>query len=201
MIRKRSPPPGREIRVTVDDLPQLGVVEITYIGDVQDEADDEVEIYSQFKSSKIFSFERVSDTVVVEITNVADGSGEATIDETAYDAGSDDNDFTIRFTAKGSMNGGQVRVDLPDGWGGDNALQSVKDDGANYVEIKKSSGASLRDTAIGNNLAIAFFDEFGEGDYICLSTRRSVCNAVSATPRSRFSLLGPALEVYCSSKV
>ena len=165
--KKKISTPSQEIRVTVDDLPQGGTVEITYIGDVQAEADDEVEIASQFKSGKIFSFERVSNTVYVEITNVADGSGEATIDnKTAYDAGSDDNDFTIRFTAKGSMNGGQVRVDLPAGWGGDNALQGVKNDAANYVTITHSSGASLRDTAIGNNRAIAFLDEFGKGDEI-----------------------------------
>ena len=33
------------------------------------------------------------------------------------EAGSTDNDITVRFEAQGSMDGGQVRLDLPDGLG------------------------------------------------------------------------------------
>ena len=103
------------------------------------------------------------------ITNVASSSGEVTIAPTSVDAGSTDNDLVIRFMAQGSMDGGQVRVDLPRDSGVPlgapcNASDAAK---ANYASIR-ISGGSLRDTAIGDDRVIAFFDEFGKGDVLTI---------------------------------
>ena len=117
-------------------------VAVTYTkGIVQHNAEDEVEIRGYFKSGASLP-ERVSNIRYVDITNVASGSGMATISPHSAEAGSTDNDMTVRFEAQGSMDGGQVRLDLPDGWG---KLQETNASGANYARVRVSSGGSLRD--------------------------------------------------------
>ena len=69
----------------------------------------------------------------VEITNVADGYGTATIEP--YDsvkAGSDDGVITVDYTVPGSMDGGIVRLVIPEYWGN---LQDDDPTEGNYVEV------------------------------------------------------------------
>ena len=71
--------------------------------------------------------------VEVEITNVADGYGTATIEP--YDsvkAGSDDGEITVDYTVPGSMDNGIVRLVIPEHWGN---LQDDDPTEGNYVEV------------------------------------------------------------------
>ena len=154
-----------EITVNLETLPENGRVIVTYSkGIIQHNAQEEVEIRGYFKSGASLP-ERVSEIVVVDVTNVAHGSGTVTIGPTSVEAGSTDNDMTVRFTAEGSMDGGQVRLELPAGWG---SLQETNASGVNYASVR-ISGGTLRDTAIGDDRVIAQLDEFGKGDVLTIS--------------------------------
>ena len=61
-------------------------------------------------------------TVTVDVTQVEDGYGEATIKATAANAptvkaGSNNNQIIVEFTAVGTMDGGAVSLQKPTGWG------------------------------------------------------------------------------------
>ena len=71
--------------------------------------------------------------VEVEITNAADGSGTATISPSELKAGSNTEEITIKFTAVGTMDDGDVRLRIPDDWGD---LQSDDATKANFVTVK-----------------------------------------------------------------
>ena len=51
--------------------------------------------------------------VEVEVTNAADGSGTAEISPSELKAGSNTEEITIKFTAVGTMDGGDVRLRIP----------------------------------------------------------------------------------------
>ena len=158
---------GMEITVNVEALPETDAVRITYSkGMVQHNRQEEVEIKGYFKSGASLP-ERASNVLTVEITNVAAGSGTATISPTSVEAGSTDNDMVVRFMADGSMDGGQVRLELPmaSEWGD---LQETNASGANYAAVRVSGG-TLRDTAVGDDRIIAQLDEFGKGDVLTFS--------------------------------
>ena len=70
--------------------------------------------------------------VDVEITNVADGYGTATIDPSSVKAGSDNEEITVDYTVPGSMDGGIVRLVIPENWGN---LQDDDPTEANYLEV------------------------------------------------------------------
>ena len=90
----------------------------------------------------------------VEVTNAADGYGTATISPSEVSAGSNDEEITVDFTAVGSMDGGAVRLVIPDDWGD---LQDEDATEANYVEVdvvegRGSATANVADRAVIANL-------------------------------------------------
>ena len=92
--------------------------------------------------------------VEIEVTNAADGYGSATISPSEVSAGSVSEEITIDFTAVGTMDGGAVRVVIPDDWGN---LQDDDATEANYVEVDVVSGrgsaeANVADRAVNANL-------------------------------------------------
>ena len=166
-IKHASVSSSGEITVALETLAEGASVIITYSkGIVQHNRQEEVEIKGYFKSGASLP-ERASNIQTVEITNVAASSGEATISPTSVEAGSTDNDMVVRFTAQGSMDGGQVRLELPmaSAWGD---LQETNASGANYVTVRVSGG-TLRDSAVGDDRIIAQLDEFGKGDVLTFS--------------------------------
>ena len=70
--------------------------------------------------------------VDVEITNVADGYGTATIEPSSVRAGSDNEEITVDYTVAGTMEGGIVRLVIPEEWGN---LQDDDPTEANYLEV------------------------------------------------------------------
>ena len=102
----------------------------------------------------------------VEITNVEDGHGTATIRPTSVEAGSDDNKITVKFKASGSMGGGRVSLEIPAGWG---EMQNVSSTDPNYVTVtSRVEGVAGNyddlDDADGDSRVIAELpDDFGAG--------------------------------------
>ena len=96
------------------------------------EADKPEKIDGYFWTSRFSWRGYNAGTVEIEVTNAADGYGNATISPSEVSAGSIDEEITIDFTAVGTMDGGAVRLVIPDDWGN---LQDDDATEANYVEV------------------------------------------------------------------
>ena len=109
------------------------------------------------------------DTIEAEIGNVADGHGTAIIKPTSVEAGSTDNKITVEFTAPGSMGGGAVSLQIPDGWG---EMQHESSTQANYITVtSKVEGVTGNyddlDDGDGDSIVIAELpDDFDDGDEV-----------------------------------
>ena len=88
----------------------------------------------------------------VEISNVADGYGTATISHKEVSAGSTDQEIMVDFTAVGSMDGGAVRLVIPDDWGD---LQDEDATEANYVEVDVVEGRGSAEANVADRAVIA----------------------------------------------
>ena len=103
----------------------------------------------------------------LEVINVKDGAGAAVLKSPStfeLDAGSTGNTIQIDFTTPGTMDGGQVLLEMPpaDTW---DALQTTNDAGVNYISIAGfPSRATPRTTSIGDDFALVYFEKFGVGD-------------------------------------
>ena len=144
---------------------ETGTVVVTYKKGTVQKTAGEVDIKGYFKPGGGLP-ERASDIQEVTITNVAKGSGTATIDKDSVDAGSNDNRIIIRYKADGSMDGGQVRLEIPGAWALD-GLQGDDPDGENYVKVQAESGGELReDSAIGTDRVVAYLGDFGYNNVV-----------------------------------
>ena len=91
--------------------------------------------------------------VEVEITNAADGYGTATIEPMTLQAqGVTDEEITVDFTAVGSMDGGAVRLVIPENWGD---LQDDDATEANYVEVDVVTGRGTAEANVADRAVIA----------------------------------------------
>ena len=114
---------GQTIRVKLDRLNKGGVVTIKYGTDPVGEAQvqttkpstGKITIDGRFRTS---SSSRSAGTVTVNIENVGDGTGSAEITTSeSIEAGSNDGQVQVKFTAAGTMDGGKVSLEVPAGWG------------------------------------------------------------------------------------
>ena len=88
--------PGRTTTITVDKLPIGGVIEVTYHDAIVQRSAGSIEIEGEFRTRSGAS-DRDAGTIDIEVLNVRDGSGEATISagrspKHSVKAGSVDND-------------------------------------------------------------------------------------------------------------
>ena len=160
---------GHTVTVTVDALPKGGIIDVLYSDAVVQPNADTVDIIGEFRTRSGASARRAG-RVEVEVTNVADGSGSATISPSGANAtaraGSIDNRIVITFTAAGTMSGGQVAFEIPTGWG------DMQDDSAqqnNHVAIRAGGGGTLDDTNasyVGRRIAVANLEDFEKGDTV-----------------------------------
>ena len=101
--------------------------------------------------------------VEVEVTNVADGYGTATIEPKEVSAGSNDQEITVEFKAAGSMDGGAVRLVIPDKWG------NLQDDDAterNYVEVDVVTGRGTATANVADRAVIADLEGVEKGSVV-----------------------------------
>ncbi len=136
---------GRTVSVDGLDLETDDRVEITYANFTMQSqatpADRPVKITGHFRPSPSGSLLSAG-TEEIDVTQVQDGYGEATIKATAANAptvkaGSNNNQIIVEFTAVGTMDSGAVSLEKPTGWGDfqdDDAKQ------ANYVEVRVVGG-------------------------------------------------------------
>ena len=163
---------GRTVSIAVDGLPKGGFIDIVYTAGVVQYTADTVDIIGEFRTRSGASPRRAG-RVEVEVTNVADGSGTATISPSGANAtaraGSTDNTITIVYMAAGTMNGGQVAFEIPTGWG------DMQDDNAqanNHVSIRAGGGGTLDATNpayVGRRIAVANLEDFEKGDTVTFS--------------------------------
>ena len=154
---------GRTITVGVKRLDVGGSVTITYghPGDKGKEAvlsdvSGDVQVTGTFKTSASAST-RTAGTATVTIGNIVDGAGVATLSPLTVEAGSNHRVIEVVFVADGTMDGGQVSLEMPAGWG---ALQDdpIK---RNYVTTR---GAGVSALDITSTRVIATLGQFAEGD-------------------------------------
>ena len=130
-----------------------------------DEADDGLSIKGYYRASKGLS-QRSAGTIWVDVTNVLDGAGSATLtSDFTIRAGSKNNLIKVEFTGVGTMDGGAVRLTRPDDWG-DMQLDPLK---LNHVKVDVSGGASLADddpveTENDGESVVVTLKDFDDGD-------------------------------------
>ena len=105
-----------------------------------DEDDNGVSIRAYFRASEGLR-QRDAGVIWVDVTNVEDGAGTATLTTgpSITRAGSKDNLITVVYTGAGTMDGGAVSLERPEGWG----LMQNDPLKLNYVRVVVSSRASL----------------------------------------------------------
>ena len=135
---------GSTVSVDVPALAATQEVEITYANfTMQSQAtprDKPIKITGKFSPSS--GGLKEAGTVEIDVTQVQDGYGKATIKATAANAptvkaGSNNNQIIVEFTAVGTMDSGAVSLEKPTGWGDfqdDDAKQ------ANYVDVRVVGG-------------------------------------------------------------
>ena len=134
-------------------------VTVTYGGSakkakVQTRAAESVKINGYYWASSS-SPRRGAGTIDIEVGNANDGTGKGTITPTTVAAGSIDETFTIRYVAAGTMDGGQVSLEHPAGWGAFSSDPAT----LNYVRITASGGASIAETDNGGSIIIVTLDK------------------------------------------
>ena len=144
---------GRSVTVNIDEMAVDDSVTVTYGG-----ADMKALVQNTAGTVKINGYywassgspRRGAGTVEIEVTNVGDGTGEATISPTSAKAGSIDQAFTIVYDAAGTMDGGAVSLKPPSNWG------EFETDPAklNYVSVRASGGATIEETDNGRTIII-----------------------------------------------
>ena len=169
-IDKAKISPSRETTITVDALPQGGIIEVTYTDVIVQHNADTVDIIGEFRASPADRVDRRAGRVEVEVLNVEDGSGSATMStgtSPAYTvrAGRIENTITVTFKAAGTMNGGQVSLERPDGWGD---MQEGDADEPNYVTVTASGGTldSANTSYVGREVVIANLEDFGKNNTV-----------------------------------
>ena len=151
---------GSTVSVDGLDLAIDDRVEITYenftMQSTATRADRPVEIKGNFSPSPSGSYK--AGMVEIDVTQVQDGYGEATIEAKAANAptvkaGSNNDQIIVEFTAAGTMDGGAVSLQKPTGWGDfqdDDAKQ------ANYVEVS----GRLGDVNVTPDIVVARLETF-----------------------------------------
>ena len=158
--------PGVETTIPVTALPQDGTITVTYRDAIVQHNADTVDIIGEFRASPADRIDRRAGRIEVEVLNVEDGSGTATMSTGTSPpytvrAGRVHNTITVTFTAAGTMNGGQVALERPNDWGD---MQEEDADEPNYVTVTANGGTLDPTNAsyVGREVAIANLEDFGK---------------------------------------
>ena len=144
---------GRSITVAVKSLAISGTVVVTYGGEfrharVQNRAGP-VKIDGYYWASSRSGRSKAG-TVDIEVTNAESGTGTGTVRPTTAKGGSIDETFTIVYDAAGTMDGGRVSLQHPEGWG---AFETDPTK-LNYISVRASGGATIEETDNGGSIII-----------------------------------------------
>ena len=155
---------GRSITVDIDSLDIDEAVTITYGGKTKKAMVGKtaglVKINGYYWVSAN-SPRRGAGTVEIELTNVADGAGTATIRANnssatpEVKAGSIDNTVTVEYSAAGTMDGGAISLEQPEGWGDFQTDPSQ----LNYISVSASGRATIEEIDNGGSIIIVTLDK------------------------------------------
>ena len=104
---------------------------------------------------------RASNEINITVENTAAGSGTATISPRTVEAGSI-RSLTAVFRADGTMDGGQVDLQMPEDWGD---LQQTDADEDNFVQVT-GSGGTLGDWDTNGDIVQVNLATFDDGDTV-----------------------------------
>ncbi len=159
----------RTITANIKSLDIGGSVTITYGSTADDgkeavlsDVSGDVEVTGSFQTSASGS-RRSTETKTITLGNIADGTGTAEVNRNTREvqAGSNKAVIIVEYTAAGTMNGGKVSLEIPEGWG------AMQDDSVelNYIEAEDSAGREIPVDIMGNGtIAIAKLNKFAKGD-------------------------------------
>ena len=158
---------GRDVILTIDPKGKLGIGESVtirygtpdltkYPVQISDSArgtsgsdEDGLSIRGYYRVSSATGFpQRDAGRVWVDITNVEDGTGTATVSPDSVRAGSTNNLIRVVYTAVGTMDGGAVQLTIPETWG---AAQNDDNKKPNYINVTASGGGVLTDYEVLDN--------------------------------------------------
>ncbi|RKU14344.1 hypothetical protein C6502_00555 [Candidatus Poribacteria bacterium] len=135
------------IRYGTADLTKYPVVISNSARGTSASDEDGLSIKGSYRVATDFS-ERDAGRVWVDITNVKDGTGTATVSPDIVRAGSTNNLIRVVYTAVGTMNGGAVRLTIPETWG---AAQNDDNKQPNYIKVTATGGGVLTDYEVLDN--------------------------------------------------
>ena len=158
---------GRTINVEIKELGINGTVRIKYGTDEDDKESEKAVLHHVANSAvRVSGTFRVSSSagtrsagsVTVRLINIKDGTGSATLSPTSIAAGSNNQAIEVVYTAAGTMNGGQVVLEIPSGWG------PMQEDPTqrNYVTVR----GSVSELDVGSSQAIATIRTLSRGGSI-----------------------------------
>ena len=128
---------------------------------------DGLAVHGWYRASGEAGFRpRSTGTIRIDVTNVEDGTGTVTVTSPSVRASSTDNLIRITYTAIGTMDGGAVRLIIPDTWG---AAQRDDNTAANHIHVAAAgNGAVLTDFEVLNSgrSVEANLTTFGEGSKV-----------------------------------
>ena len=158
---------GRWITLNIKRMDVGGSATATYGADTAKKAKVQytagtARVNGYFKASR-YSPERGAGIVEIDIANVEDGSGTATVasrsgDPNTVRGGSQDDRIIVTFRAVGTMDGGKVSLELPTGWGDMQRDPTQR----NYINMH-ASGGSLNTPDYGSRIVVANLKKFGRG--------------------------------------
>ena len=156
---------GRTINVGIKRLDVGGSVTVTY-GRTDDDGkaavlsdvSGDVKVTGTFRTSANAST-RTAGTVMVTIGNIMDGTGMAMLSPGSIEAGSSHRVVEVTFTAAGTMDGGNVSLEIPAGWGD---VQSKDPTQRNYVSVR-GDGVTGEPNTDGGRRVIAAIDKLAKG--------------------------------------
>ena len=155
---------GHAVQINVDKLPRDVATEINAVGIIITYHSARIQpiagtadIIGEFQVHNTAP-KRRADRVEVTVINVHDGTGSATIAPyRAVNAGSTNNTITVTYKAIGTMNGGQVSLELPDGWGD---AQDDDPEKPNYMTVTSTGKLDSSNPAyVGKRIIIANLEE------------------------------------------
>ena len=165
---------GRKVTVKVKSLDVGGTVTVTYGTDgtaksLLHDVAAKVKITGNFRTTAAISSRSAGDAFVT-LTNVMDGHAkEVKISPQQAEAGSSHSKINVTFTAIGTMDGGQVSLELPTSgrWG----LMQVDPSQPNYIQISGNSDVVLGEPKVGtpSNKAVAKITELAAGESFTFS--------------------------------
>ena len=156
---------GRTVNIGIKRLDVDGSVMVTY-GRTDDDGkaavlsdmSGDVNVTGTFRTSANAST-RTAGTVTVTIGNIMDGAGMAVLSPSSLEAGSSHRVVEVTFTAAGTMDGGNVSLEIPAGWGD---VQSKDPTQRNYVSVR-GDGITGEPNTDGGRRIIASLDKLAAG--------------------------------------